>query len=112
MRRSVLVALVVLSAGLRLLPSSSYAQQQAEAKSRKIVNKVLPVYPELARRMQIRGTVKVETIIAPNGKAKSTHVVGGSPLLTQAAVDAIQKWRWETASQETKELIELNFHPE
>ncbi|HYL13013.1 MAG TPA: energy transducer TonB [Terriglobales bacterium] len=112
MRRRILVALVALSGGLLLFPSSSYAQDQAEAKSRKIVNKVVPLYPELARRMQIHGTVKVETVIAPNGKVKSTHVIGGSPLLTQAAVDAIQKWRWETASQETKELIELNFHPE
>jgi len=39
-------------------------------------------------------------------------VVGGSPLLSQAAVEAIQKWRWETAQHETKQLIELNFHPE
>jgi TonB family protein len=62
--------------------------------------------------MQIRGTVKVETIVASSGKVKSTHVVGGSPVLSEAAVEAIQKWRWETAAQETRELIELNFHPE
>jgi membrane protein involved in colicin uptake len=53
----------------------------------------------------------VEVVVAPNGKVKSTHVIGGSPLLAKAAVDAIEKWKWVPAPQETKELIELNFHP-
>jgi TonB family protein len=103
--------LVALSVGTLLSPSL-FAQGQAEVKSRKILTRVAPVYPDLARRMQIRGTVKVETIVASTGKVKSTHVVGGSPVLSEAAIEAIQKWRWETAAQETRELIELNFHPE
>jgi TonB family protein len=61
--------------------------------------------------MQITGPVKVEAVIAPNGKLKSTQVIGGSPVLIRAAVDAIEKWRWVPAPQESKELIELNFHP-
>jgi len=112
MRRPILAMLVALSLGVLLYVSSSFAQDKGEAKSRQILTKVKPVYPDLARRMQIRGTVKVETIIAASGNVKSTHVVGGSPLLSQAAVEAIQKWRWETAQHETKQLIELNFHPE
>lgn len=91
-------------------PSFSPAQEQPEA-TRKIVSQMVPVYPELARKMQIRGTVKVEVVVAPNGKAKFTEVVGGSPVLAKAALDAIEKWKWVPASQETKELIELNFHP-
>jgi TonB family protein len=91
-------------------PASSLAQEQLEA-SRKIVSKVVPVYPELANKMQMRGTVKVEVVVAPNGKVKFTQVLGGSPLLAKAAVDAIEKWKWGPAPQETKELIELNFHP-
>ncbi len=91
-----------------LAPSFSVAQEQSE---RKIVSRVVPEYPELARKMQIIGTVRVEATVAPNGKAKSTQVVGGSPVLVKAAVDAIEKWRWAPAPQETKELIELNFHP-
>jgi TonB family protein len=91
-------------------PSFSPAQEQSEA-TRKIVSRVVPEYPELARKMQIIGTVRVEATVAPNGKAKSTQVVGGSPVLAKAAVDAIEKWKWAPAPQETKELIELNFHP-
>jgi TonB family protein len=112
MRRYVTLVLVALFLGPLLVASHSLAQEQAEAKQRKVVNRVVPVYPELARKMQIRGTVRVEAVIAASGKVKSTHLIGGSPLLAKSAVDAIERWKWEPAPQETKELIELNFHPE
>jgi len=91
-------------------PSFSTAQEPPDV-TRKIVSRVVPDYPELARKMQITGTVRVEVTVGPNGKVKFTQVVGGSPVLAKAAVDAIEKWRWATAPQESKELIELNFHP-
>jgi TonB family protein len=72
---------------------------------------VAPVYPALASRMQISGTVRVQAVVAPNGSVRFTQVVGGSPVLAKAAVDAIEKWKWNPAPQETKEVIELNFHP-
>jgi protein TonB len=104
-------AIVALSLGMSAFSSDlSLAQEQPEAK-RKIVSSVPPGYPELARKMQISGTVRVEAVVAPNGKVKFTQVVGGSPVLAKAAVDAIEKWRWAPAPQETKELLELNFHP-
>jgi len=102
---------LVLSFGvLALSPDFATAQEQAE-NARKIVNKIVPSYPELARTMQIHGTVRVAVVVAPNGKAKLTQVVGGNPVLVKAAVDAIEKWKWAPASQETKELIQLDFHP-
>jgi TonB family protein len=104
-------AFIALSLGvIAFSPTLSLAQEQSET-TRKIVSRVVPVYPELANKMQIRGTVKVEVVVAPNGKVKFTQVMGGSPLLAKAAVDAIEKWKWGPAPQETKEIIELNFHP-
>jgi TonB family protein len=106
-------AAIFIALSLRVIafsPAVSFAQEQPEA-TRKIVSKVAPVYPELANKMQMRGIVKVEVVVAPNGKVKFTQVLGGSPLLAKAAVDAIEKWKWGPAPQETKELIELNFHP-
>jgi TonB family protein len=88
----------------------SSAQQQPEAK-RKVVNKVVPVYPDLARKMRIHGTVRVEVVIAPSGKVKTTQVIGGNPVLAQSAVGAIEQWKWAPAPQETQELVELSFHP-
>ena len=73
------------------------------------MSKVDPLYPELASKMQISGTVRVEALVAPNGKPRLTQVIGGHPVLAKAAVDAIEKWKWLPAPQETKELVILNF---
>lgn len=112
MRPVVTVAvMIVLSLGaIASSASVAFGQEPSPAK-RKMVSQVVPAYPELASRMQITGTVRVEATVGPNGKVKSTQVIGGSPVLAKAAVDAIEKWKWAPAAQESKELIELNFHP-
>ena len=86
----------------------SSAQEQPDG-NRKIVSKVAPAYPELARKLQIHGTVRVEVAVLANGKVRLAEVIGGNPLLAKSAVEAIQQWKWEPAPQETKELVELNF---
>ena len=47
--------------------------------SRKIVANPAPVYPQLAKRDRLSGTVKVLVTIAPDGHIKDAKVVGGSP---------------------------------
>ena len=90
-------------------PVSGHAQQ--DEITRKVKSKVSPVYPELARRMSISGVVKVQVVVAPNGSVKSTKIVGGHPLLVNAATDAIKKWRFETGSEETTGIVEFKFDP-
>ena len=107
-RRIALTVAVLLMTGI--FPLERARAQQAAA--RPIVNKVLPRYPDLARPMRLEGSVKVNVLVAPNGTVKSIRAVGGSPILLKAAEDAIDKWRWAPASQETRELIELHFKPE
>ena len=92
-----------------LYPLPGHAQQ--EELSRKVKSKVSPTYPELARRMSISGVVKVQVVVAPNGSVKSTKVVGGHPLLVNAAVDAVKKWRFDAASEETTGVVEFKFDP-
>jgi len=84
---------------------------QPAENSRKILRQAMPVYPEIARRMNLTGTVKVFAVITPDGSVKAVEPVGGSPVLVQAASDAILKWKFAAASAESKELIELHFHP-
>lgn len=112
MRRWIAAVIVALSLGVVFLfPSFSVGQEQSGG-GRKILTRVAAVYPEIAHRMQLRGVVKVEATVAPNGRVKATHVVGGSPLLARSAVEAIEKWTWAEAPQETKELVELKFQPQ
>jgi len=60
----------------------------------KIINKVLPVYPALARQARIQGTVKLHAIISKEGTIQQLEVVSGPPLLIQAALDAVRQWRY------------------
>jgi TonB family protein len=92
-----------------LHPLSSHAQQ--DQLTRKVKTRVSPAYPELARRMSIAGLVKVQVVVAPNGTVKSTKVIGGHPLLVTAAVEAVKKWRFEPAADETTGVVEFKFDP-
>ena len=89
----------------------SIAQQNEAGGLRKVLSRVMPVYPELARRTNVTGTVKIDALITPDGKVAATEVVGGNPILIQAAVDAVRKWKFEPSAQQTKERIELKFNP-
>ena len=73
--------------------------------------RVQPVYPELARKMNITGTVKVEVVVSPNGSVKDAKVVGGHPVLAGAALDAVKKWKFEPAAGESSGVVDFKFEP-
>lgn len=79
--------------------------------NRKVLERVAPAYPELARRANLSGLVRIEATVRPNGTVKETRVAGGNPVLCGAAVDAVRKWKFEPLASETTELIELRFQP-
>jgi TonB family protein len=95
---------------MSVFPMTTSGQDQAE-NSRKVVNKVVPVYPDLARRMQLHGTVRVEAVVAPNGSVKSTRVIGGNPVLAVAAEDAVRRWKYAPGATDSTTLVELRFGP-
>lgn len=82
-----------------------------EAISRKPKSKVAPVYPELAKRMNIAGVVKVLITVTPSGSVKDAKLVGGHPVLANAALDAVRKWRFEAAPEESTGIVEFRFDP-
>jgi TonB family protein len=98
-----------------LLGTLAYGPVPASAEdgiARKVKTKVPPVYPDLARRMAIAGTVKVAVVVSPSGVVKSTKIVGGHPLLVDAAVDAVKKWKFEPANEESTGVVEFKFQPD
>ena len=76
---------------------------------RKVKTKVAPSYPELAKRMNVSGKVKIEVIIAPDGHVKSTRAIGGHPLLVQSCQDAVKEWKFMPAAEETTQVVEFDF---
>jgi TonB family protein len=91
---------------------SSTAQEEQYEGARKIVTRVNPQYPDVARSIQLRGTVRAEALVEPNGVVKNVEVKGGNPVLGRAAQNAIYKWKWAPAAHQTREPIEVKFDPQ
>jgi TonB family protein len=103
-----LIVLTLWGSGV-VVPKMGAQENTSQTAKRKVRSSVTPVYPELARQMHVKGKVKIEATISPDGRVTSTHVVGGSPLLVGSAVDAMKKWRYETGSKESIEIVEFDF---
>lgn len=93
-----------------LAPNRTPAQEASEG-SRKIVSKVIPQYPGLARAANVQGIVKADVVVASTGRVQSIEVKGGHPVLAKAAQEALKEWKWESAAHETHEIIEIRFKP-
>jgi protein TonB len=93
-----------------LTTATGFAQTGTTDESkRKVKTKTAPVYPELAKRMNVSGKVKIEVVITPDGHVKSTRIVGGHPLLVQACQDAVKEWKFMPAAEETTQIVEFEF---
>ena len=60
----------------------------------RIINRVIPEYPPLARQARVSGIVHLVGVIGRDGVVKSLEVVSGHPLLVKAALSAVQQWRY------------------
>src|SRR5271167_2561559 len=106
------LALVVIAA-VNIFASAAGPLAQTATMSdngRKVKSRVAPVYPDLARRMSVVGKVKLEVVITPDGRVKSTRVIGGHPILVQACQDAVKDWKFVPAPEETTQVVEFDFH--
>ncbi|MGZ4840902.1 MAG: energy transducer TonB [Candidatus Angelobacter sp.] len=102
------ILFVGLLALFSLFPNhSSFAQTVA----RKLKNRVEPVYPDLAKRNNISGSARVELLVTPDGRVKDVKVLGGNPVLVQAVMAAVMKWKYEPAAEESSVVIKFDFNP-
>ncbi len=76
---------------------------------RPVKHLVTPVYPELAKKLNLTGTARIEVTIGPDGAVKHTRILGGHPVLASEAERAAEKSTFEPASEETVEVIEFKF---
>jgi len=76
-------------------PKKDRIRQGGNVQAAKLVNKVQPQYPPLARQTRISGTVRLHAIIGKDGSVQSLTLESGHPLLVQAALDAVRQWRYQ-----------------
>jgi len=85
--------------------------QKAEAN---LIHDVPPQYPPEAGRERIEGTVVLLAVIGKDGSVQDVQVVSGLPLLAQAAMDAVNQWRYKPyllngVPVEIESRITINF---
>jgi TonB family protein len=66
-----------------------------DAMAQRIVYRVIPEYPELARQAGVQGTVVLDTVVSAEGAVTKTKFVSGPDALSQAATDAVRWWRYQ-----------------
>jgi TonB family protein len=59
-----------------------------------LVHKVQPIYPAEARRMHVQGNVVIDAVVTTQGQVDNLKLVSGDPILAQAAMDAVHRWRY------------------
>jgi protein TonB len=60
----------------------------------KLINKVIPLYPALAKATHVQGTVEFRATISKDGYIENLQVVRGHPMLVKAASEAVLQWKY------------------
>jgi protein TonB len=76
---------------------------------RKVTKRVTPVYPPIALRARMSGTVKLVVVVTPEGTVKTVKTLGGNAVLAQAAEEATRQWKFEAAKNESSVILALKF---
>jgi TonB family protein len=92
--------------------SKSPGASSAGDEARQVQRRVAPEYPEIAARMNLKGTAQVEARVRPDGTVKEVRVLGGHPVLAEALANAVRLWKYQPASKETIEVVKFSFSPQ
>lgn len=97
----------VQAAALALVLGMALPAMAGEA--RPVKSRVPPVYPEIAKRMRVSGTVKLEAAVDAQGKVTDVKEVSGNHTLALAAREALMHWKFAPSNSDTNETVEINF---
>jgi TonB family protein len=89
---------------------ASLAQKAAKS-DRKVLVITKPEYPDILRRAQVGGVVRLKATVLPNGAVSNVEVLGGNPILAENAAAAVKKWKYAPAGSQTIEDVSLSFTP-
>jgi protein TonB len=72
-----------------------YIRVGGNLKAPKLVRQVQPEYPALAQQARVQGLVILEARVGADGAVQSARVLRSIPLLDEAAMAAVQQWRYQ-----------------
>lgn len=111
MRMKYLFVAMAISLAFGALASADVRVGSVEA-MKAAVTKPSPVYSPIAKQMKVSGHVEVEAVVSTDGSVENVKAVTGNPLLTQAAIQAVQKWKFTpftSNGEATKAVVTLAF---
>lgn len=79
--------------------------------ARKLISRVEPVYPAVLLSNHIGGTVRLKVTIASNGKVEEVELLGGNPILGEAAIAAVKSWVYSAGRSRTMTEVSIPFDP-
>jgi TonB family protein len=77
--------------------------------TRELISRVEPAYPSILQSNHIGGTVRLQVTIASNGKVENVELLGGNPILGEAAMDAVKKWLYAAGRSRTATEVSIRF---
>ena len=80
----------------------------------RLIVRVTPVYPPMAQRARVEGLVRLSATIGTDGNLRNIRIISGNPMLTGAALAAVQQWHYLPAklnrtAVEEETQIDMNF---
>jgi len=106
-KKTLLMALVCIFA----LSFTPVRAQKSEKVLRKRVYAVDPIYPDMLKRSNIGGVVRLLVVISPKGTVETVNQLGGNAALVEAAVSAVKKWKYAPADAESTQEVSITFDP-
>ena len=101
--------MLALSLATAFVPAS--LAQKAPKSERKAIVITKPEYPDILRRAQVGGVVRLRATVLPNGAVSNVEILGGNPILAENAAAAVKRWKYAPAPTQTTEDVSLTFTP-
>jgi TonB family protein len=111
-RLPAILTIVVAAACLPLTVHRALARQDPPAYALKDGVMVIPDYPEAAVRKGITGSVLIDTTLDADGAVVDAHVLTGPVELRKAALEAVLKLTFATATAGEVRQVKIDFTPQ
>ena len=90
-------------------PQKVESKEAAKGACQQLIRSIVaPVYPPIARTNRIAGAVFVQIEIGDDGFVKTARAIEGHPMLTQAALEAVKRWSFNTTCNRVR-MVDVRF---
>jgi TonB family protein len=105
------VFMILLTGGVAMAEDGFVRVSQEEA-LKAVREKIQPVYPQMAKQLHLQGVVTLEARISESGGVGDVKALTGNPVLMNAAVAAMKRWKFTPFSADgkpAKAIADISF---